>query len=180
MERGILRRWDLALVEGFLMGDAEPSHVDDEGRLRMVDVGDKEVTARSASASAAVYLPEPCRRVLAGEDASPKGNILEAARLAGIAAAKRTSELIPLCHLLPLDQVAVDLELAGDRLLISASAKCRGRTGVEMEALTAASVAALTVYDMLKAMSHELVIENVELARKSGGRHGTVERRTRC
>lgn len=150
----------------------ELSHLDAQGAARMVDVSDKAVTARSASARSSVRLPEPCRAALAAGGDTKKGNVLQVARLAGIMAAKRTAELIPLCHPLALDSVSVDLQLDGDALRIEATVRCTGRTGVEMEALTAASVAALTVYDMLKALSHELVIERTELVAKSGGRSG--------
>jgi len=123
-----------------------------------------------------VLLPEPCRAALAAGGDTRKGNVLTVARLAGIMAAKRTAELIPLCHALPLDAVEVDLVLAGAELTITAHVRCTGRTGVEMEALTAASVAALTVYDMLKALSHDLVIARTELLSKSGGRSGEIRR----
>ena len=134
------------------------------------------MTARSASARSVVLLPEPCRAVLAAGGDTRKGNVLTVARLAGIMAAKRTADLIPLCHSLPLDGVDVDLVLAGAELTITAAVRCTGRTGVEMEALTAASVAALTVYDMLKAVSHDLVIARTELLTKSGGRSGEIRR----
>jgi cyclic pyranopterin phosphate synthase len=152
------------------------THLDAQGDARMVDVADKAVTARSATARSLVRLPEPCRAALAAGGDTRKGNVLQVARLAGIMAAKRTAELIPLCHPLPLDGVAVDLRLEGDALRIEATVRCTGRTGVEMEALTAASVAALTVYDMLKALSHDLVIERTELVAKSGGRSGDIRR----
>ncbi len=153
------------------------THLDDAGQVRMVDVGDKAVTARSASAQAIVHLPAVCVAVLRAGGTTRKGNVFEVARLAGIMAAKRTSDLIPLCHQIPLSGVAVELVLTGRRLVITATARCHGQTGVEMEALTAASVAALTVYDMLKALSHDLVISTIELVTKDGGRHGRVDRR---
>ena len=155
----------------------ELSHLDDQGRVRMVDVSDKALTQRSASARCLVRLPEPARAVLAAGGETAKGNVLQIARIAGIQAAKRTSELIPLCHHLALTQVAIELDLAGDALTIIATVRCHGQTGVEMEALTAVSVAALTVYDMLKAVSHDLVIERTELLTKSGGRSGSIDRR---
>ncbi len=142
----------------------------------MVDVGAKAVTKRSATARAVVVLPESCRAALAAGGDTRKGNVLQVARLAGIMAAKRTSELIPLCHPLPLDGVDVAFALTGDRLRITASARCSAKTGVEMEALTAASIAALTVYDMLKALSHDLVIASIELVAKDGGRSGRISR----
>jgi cyclic pyranopterin phosphate synthase len=152
------------------------THLDARGDVRMVDVGAKRVSRRVAGARAVVIMPEACRRVLAGGGDTRKGNVLQVARLAGIMAAKRTSDLIPLCHQVPLSGVDVDLRLDGARLVITSEARCSGRTGVEMEALVAASAAALTVYDMLKALSHDLVIERVELTHKRGGRSGAIVR----
>lgn len=152
------------------------THLDAHGDVRMVDVGAKRVTKRVAGARAVVALPEACRRVLAGGGDTRKGNVFQVARLAGIMAAKRTSELIPLCHQVPLSGVDIELHLAGAQLVITSEARCSGRTGVEMEALVAASTAALTVYDMLKALSHDLVIERVELTHKRGGRSGAIAR----
>ena len=151
----------------------KPSHLDPEGAPRMVDVGSKPVTARRAVAGALVRMrPEVLASLL--DAGGPKGDALVTARLAGIGGAKRTADLIPLCHPLPLDHVAV--ELAPDReagtIAIRAEASATARTGVEMEALTAASVAALTVYDMAKALQRDIVIERVELLSKSGGRSG--------
>lgn len=151
---------------------ADLTHLDAQGAARMVDVSDKAVTARSATAHSLVRLPESCRAVLAAGGDSKKGNVFQVARLAGIMAAKRTADLIPLCHPLALDGVTVDLRLERDALHINATVRCTGRTGVEMEALTAATVTALTVYDMLKALSHDIVIERTELLTKSGGRSG--------
>jgi cyclic pyranopterin monophosphate synthase len=153
------------------------SHLDADNRVRMVDVGDKAATERSASARAIVTLPHACVAVLKAGGTTRKGNVFEVARLAGIMAAKRTSDLIPLCHQIPLSGVSVDLVLSGMRLIITTSARCHGQTGVEMEALTAASVSALTVYDMLKAVSHEVVIGPIELLTKDGGRSGRIDRR---
>lgn len=152
------------------------THLDARGGVRMVNVGVKRVTKRVASARAVVVLPKSCQRVLAEGGDTRKGNVFQVARLAGIMAAKRTSELIPLCHQVPLSSVTVDLSLKGDRLLITTEAACSAQTGVEMEALVAASVAALTVYDMLKALSHDLVIERIELTHKRGGRSGAIAR----
>ena len=148
------------------------SHVDDEGRLRMVDVGCKPSTARRATAEGFLVVGPALVRVLR-ERRGPKGDVLEAARLAGIAAAKRTWELVPLCHQVPLDHVKVDFELGEDRVRIIAAASCRGPTGVEMEALTAVAVAGLTAYDMLKALSREMRLEGIRLLEKRGGRSGT-------
>jgi len=150
---------------------AELSHLDRGGAIRMVDVGDKQPMRRSATAEAwLVTGNEVMAAVERGE--TPKGNIYEAARLAGILAAKRTSELIPLCHQLPLDVVKIRFEPHADRVRIEAEAACRSATGVEMEALTAASVAALTLYDMLKALSKSMEVTGLRLLAKSGGRSG--------
>ncbi|HET7686865.1 MAG TPA: bifunctional molybdenum cofactor biosynthesis protein MoaC/MoaB [Candidatus Limnocylindria bacterium] len=156
------------------MSDAQrPSHLDPEGGARMVDVGEKPVTARRAVAAATVRMrPEVLGALL--DAGGPKGDALAVAQLAGIAGAKRTADLIPLCHPLPLDSVAV--ELAPDRssgsVTITATARATARTGVEMEALTAATVAALTLYDMAKSLQRDIVVERVELLEKSGGRSG--------
>jgi cyclic pyranopterin phosphate synthase len=151
----------------------KPTHLDDEGAPRMVDVGDKPVTARRAVAEATVRMrPETLASLL--DAGGPKGDAFVTARLAGIGAAKRTSELIPLCHPLPLDRVDVELqaERAEGTVRITAEARATARTGVEMEALTAATVAALTLYDMAKALQRDIIIERVELLEKSGGRSG--------
>jgi cyclic pyranopterin phosphate synthase len=156
------------------------SHLDEGGRARMVDVGGKEVTERAARAEAAVRMAAGTLQMIT-DQAAPKGDVLGAARLAGIMAAKRTSELIPLCHPLSLTYVGVDLEpdesLPGIRIV--AEARLSGRTGVEMEALVAASVAALTVYDMCKAVDRGMEIVQVRLLEKSGGRSGTWVRGAR-
>ncbi len=147
------------------------THVDEAGRAVMVDVGSKPPTRRVAVASGEVFCrPEVLDAIAAG--AAKKGDVLAMARVAGIQGAKRTSELIPLCHPLAIDRVAVDLELATDRVKITSAVACTGRTGVEMEALTAVSVAALTVYDMCKAMDRGMTISAVRLEEKSGGASG--------
>ncbi|MEO5986041.1 MAG: bifunctional molybdenum cofactor biosynthesis protein MoaC/MoaB [Candidatus Limnocylindria bacterium] len=158
-----------------------PSHLGDDGTPRMVDVGDKPITARRAVAEATVRMrPDVLADLL--DAGGPKGDALVTARLAGIGAAKRTSELIPLCHPLPLDRV--DLELTPDRatgtIVIRTEVHVTARTGVEMEALTAASVAALTVYDMAKALQRDIVIEAIQLVEKSGGRSGEYQRDARA
>ena len=153
------------------------THLDATGNVHMVDVTRKRATTRTATARAIVLLPAPALAVLLAGGETKKGNVLQIARIAGIQAAKRTAELIPLCHQIPLTGVAIDLRLDGNRLVIESSATCRGQTGVEMEALTAVSVAALTVYDMLKAVSHDLVITATELLTKDGGRSGRIDRR---
>ena len=147
------------------------SHLDADGRARMVDVSAKPVTARRATAQGR-YVTRPDVIALLRDDALPKADVLTTARLAGIAGAKRTSDLIPLCHPLPLDAVTIDLELDESSILITATARTTGRTGVEMEALTAVSVACLTLYDMLKAADRGMVITGIRLLSKSGGRSG--------
>jgi cyclic pyranopterin monophosphate synthase len=151
----------------------ELTHLDADGTARMVDVGDKPPTARRAVARAVVRMAPTTAAAVAAGDA-PKGDVLGTARLAGIQAAKRTGELIPLCHPLGLDHVDVDaaLDAAAGTVTITAQASLTGRTGVEMEAMTAAAVAALTVYDMVKGMQRDVRIEAVELLEKSGGRSG--------
>jgi len=151
------------------------SHLDDEGRIKMVDVGAKPVTARMAEASAFVRMSESTVAAVR-ERRTPKGDPLEIARLAGIMAAKRTGELIPLCHPLPLTHVDVQITLDDDCARLTATASTSAQTGVEMEALTAVSVAALTLYDMLKAIDRGMVIGEIRLERKSGGRSGEWQR----
>jgi len=153
------------------------THFDTNGASHMVDVSQKEVTHRKATASGKVRMaPETLRKILDKEFA--KGDVLEVARLAGIQAAKRTWELVPLCHLLPLDGVKVEfLASPPDTLDIAAEVSCSGKTGVEMEALVAVSVAALTIYDMAKAVDRGMVIDQVRLEEKSGGRSGEFKRR---
>jgi cyclic pyranopterin phosphate synthase len=153
------------------------SHLDAEGRARMVDVGDKPATDRRAIARAVVRVsPETARTVQAGD--APKGDVLGTARIAGIQAAKRTSELIPLCHPLALSFVGVEgaVDVEAGEIVLSAEARTTGPTGVEMEALTAAAVAALTVYDMVKAIERGAEIAEVVLLEKSGGRSGAWRR----
>jgi molybdenum cofactor biosynthesis protein MoaC len=148
---------------------AELSHLDDEGRARMIDVGGKETTERRAVASAVVRVaPETARAIRDGD--APKGDVIGTARIAGIQAAKRTAELIPLCHPLPLSFVDVRIEVGDTEVAIEAEARTSAQTGVEMEALTAASVAALTVYDMVKGIERGVEIAEVRLIEKTGGR----------
>ena len=147
------------------------SHVDERGRVRMVDVGAKPATAREAIATGRLRMsPATIRRIQAGE--LKKGDPLQTARLAGIMAAKRTSELIPLCHPLALTFADVALTPRRDGYTIEATVRTTGQTGVEMEALTAVSVAALTVYDMLKAIDKSITITDIRLKEKRGGRSG--------
>lgn len=152
------------------------THLDADGRARMVDVSQKATTARIARARACVRMPAAVRdRLLRGE--LPKGEALAVARIAGIQAAKATAQLIPLCHPLPLSLVAVDFTALGaDAIEIAAEARTQGPTGVEMEAMTAAAVAALTLYDMVKGLCRDAAIERVELCHKSGGKSGTWDR----
>jgi cyclic pyranopterin monophosphate synthase len=147
------------------------SHYDSAGRVRMVDVGDKPVTERRATAEAFVRVSAAARR-LARDGSAKKGSPLEIARIAGIQAAKRTSELIPLCHPLPLAGIEVAVTPARGGYRVAATVRVAGQTGVEMEALTAATVAALTIYDMLKAADRAMTIESVRLVEKTGGRSG--------
>jgi cyclic pyranopterin phosphate synthase len=148
------------------------THLDEAGRARMVDVTAKPPTARMARAEASVWLGRGLANLLRHKGSVSKGNVLETARLAGIMGAKQTSQLIPLCHPLALDVVEVHAQVVGDGVVIETLARTRGSTGVEMEALTAASVAALTVYDMCKAASKDIIIGPVRLLEKSGGRSG--------
>jgi cyclic pyranopterin phosphate synthase len=153
------------------------THLDEHGDARMVDVSGKPVTQRRAVARAIVRMtPETARIVAAGD--APKGDVLGVARIAGIMAAKRTGELIPLCHPMGLDHVDVDgsVDVEAGTVTITASAGVTARTGVEMEAMTAASVAALTVYDMVKGVERGVAIEEVVLLEKSGGASGTWQR----
>jgi indole-3-glycerol phosphate synthase len=175
----LMREPDVTAATRRLLGlPADPgfTHLDAEGRARMVDISEKGETDRVAVAGARVVMrPETLERIRSGDVA--KGDVLAVARLAGIMAAKRTAELIPLCHPLALTSVEVDLECASERpaVEITATCKLRGRTGVEMEALTAASVAALTVYDMCKAVDRGMVVTDLRLLRKSGGKSGNWE-----
>ena len=148
------------------------SHVNAQGEARMVDVGEKAPTRRRALAAAEVQISAEAARAVRAQRVA-KGNVLEVARLAGIGAAKRTAELIPLCHPLPLDHVEIGLRLRAEHVEIRVTASAFARTGVEMEALTAAAVAALTVYDMLKAIDKGIRIGPIRLLEKSGGKSGT-------
>jgi len=155
---------------------AELSHFDDQGASRMVDTSAKPETLREARASGLVRMA-PATLVLIRDRGLAKGDVLEVARLAGILAAKRTGDLIPLCHPLPITSARIDFSFpAEDLLQIEATVRVIGRTGVEMEALTAVSVAALTVYDMCKAVDRVMSIERVRLEEKSGGQSGTFRR----
>ncbi|MCS6978276.1 MAG: cyclic pyranopterin monophosphate synthase MoaC [Gemmatales bacterium] len=152
------------------------THLDEHGAARMVDTSTKAETLREARASGRVRMAPQTLRLIR-DQAVAKGNVLETARLAGIMAAKKTGELIPLCHPLPITSAAVDFAFEGDDVVrIEAVVRVVGRTGVEMEALTAVAVAALTIYDMCKAVDRGMVVEAIRLEEKSGGRSGTYRR----
>jgi len=155
---------------------SELTHFDADGASRMVDVGEKQITLRIARASGRVRMAEETLALVRDRKLA-KGDVLEVARLAAIMAAKQTSQLIPLCHVIPLDAVSVSFEFPDGRTIaIEAEAKATFRTGVEMEALTAVSTAALTIYDMCKAVDRGMVIEQIRLEEKSGGRSGHFRR----
>jgi cyclic pyranopterin monophosphate synthase len=156
---------------------SELTHLDAAGTARMVDVGHKDATARRAVARAVVRMsPEVAAKVAAGD--APKGDVVGTARIAGVLAAKRTGELIPLCHPIGLDHVDVDAQVDAQAgtVTLHATASVTARTGVEMEAMTAASIAALTVYDMVKGLDKGVVVEQVLLVEKTGGKSGTWRR----
>lgn len=157
------------------------THLDERGQAAMVDVSGKAVTVRTAVAQAEVHMLRGTLDAIR-DGAAPKGDVLAAARIAGIMAAKRTPELIPLCHTLLLSKVSVDftLDVARVCVVITATVRCTGQTGVEMEALTAASVAALTIYDMAKALEKTMTITNICLLEKQGGKSGDWQRVTQA
>ena len=152
------------------------THLDEQGAARMVDVADKPSTTRQALAECLVRMSASTLRAV--REGTPKGDALQVARVAGIMAAKRTSELIPLCHPLPLTSVSIDFEFVPGAVRVLAMARVVGQTGVEMEALTAASVAGLTLIDMTKGIERGVYLEHVRLLEKSGGRSGTWKRAT--
>lgn len=158
------------------MADKSLSHMDDTGRPRMVDVAGKPDTVRRATARGRVVMQPATFQVIKG-GGTAKGDVLAVAQLAGISAAKRTPDLIPLCHPILIDGVSVDFKLdeANSAVEITSTVDSTGKTGVEMEALTATAVAALTIYDMCKAIDRGMKIENIRLVRKSGGNSGTIE-----
>jgi cyclic pyranopterin phosphate synthase len=156
---------------------SEFTHFDDRGASRMVDVGDKPVTRRTARASGRVRMRPETLAAIQAPGGVAKGNVHEVARLAGMMAAKRTAELIPLCHTLPLDSVTIDLQAEGDQTLrIEATVAATAKTGVEMEALAAVAATALTVYDMCKAVDRAMTIEQIQLEEKTGGARGDFKR----
>ena len=156
----------------------ELSHVGPDGSARMVDVGGKDVTRREALAAGSIRISREAMRLIR-EGKAAKGNVVETARIAGVLGAKRTSELVPLCHPLPIDYADVRITATESGFDIEAEVRTTGKTGVEMEALTAVSVAALTIYDMAKAADKTMVIGDVRLLRKAGGRSGVYERNER-
>lgn len=150
----------------------ELTHIDEKGHVRMVDVGEKAISAREAKAQAIVKM-NPETLMLICEGKMPKGDVFSCARIAGIMASKKTHELIPMCHNLPIDSVELDIKPMGkDRVYITAVARCHYKTGIEMEALTAATVAALTIYDMCKAVDKKMEISEIFLLEKTGGKSG--------
>lgn len=157
------------------------SHVDEKGNARMVDVSEKETTCREAVAAGKVHM-KPETLALITEGGIPKGDVLATARIAGIMAAKRTHEMIPMCHPIPLDAVKVELSCSKEKacIEIQATVRCTWKTGVEMEALTAVSAAALTVYDMCKAVDKDMVIAEILLVSKTGGKSGDYKREGAC
>jgi cyclic pyranopterin phosphate synthase len=152
------------------------THFDDNGAAHMVDVGDKDVTKRSATATASISMKAETFQMIT-EGTAKKGDVLGVARLAGIMAAKKTPDLIPLCHPLALTKVAVEFELdaAQNSVKVFATCELKGKTGVEMEALTAASLTALTIYDMCKAVDKGMIISDIKLLEKTGGKSGTYK-----
>ncbi|MFC1947228.1 cyclic pyranopterin monophosphate synthase MoaC [Chloroflexota bacterium] len=155
---------------------SELTHLNSDGEARMVNVGSKDITHREAVASGKVLMkPETLEQIRSAS--LKKGDVIATARIAGIMAAKNTSHLIPLCHPILIDEITIDFDLSGnDSIGITATAMCSGKTGIEMEAMTAASVAALTIYDMAKSVDRGMTITNIRLESKSGGKSGTYKR----
>ncbi len=150
----------------------ELSHIDEAGNASMVDVSNKNITTRTATASGSVQFPQEVFETLAAQDfLGAKGSIIQTAVIAGIQAVKKTSELIPLCHQLNLSNVHIDIQPVDYALRVVCKVKCTERTGVEMEALIGVSVSALTIYDMCKALSHDILISNIQLEQKTGGKN---------
>ncbi|MBC5696404.1 MULTISPECIES: cyclic pyranopterin monophosphate synthase MoaC [Agathobaculum] len=154
----------------------ELTHLDETGAARMVDVGEKAVTRRTACAQSVITM-KPETLCMICEDRAPKGDVFACARIAGIMAAKKTSELIPMCHPIPIESVKIDIEAVSDtQVRIISTLRCSHKTGIEMEALTAASIAALTIYDMCKAVDRGMRIDQTLLLHKDGGRSGEYSR----
>ena len=155
---------------------SELTHLNSESEARMVNVGSKDITLREAVATGKVLMkPETLEQIKSAS--LKKGDVIATARIAGIMAAKKTPDLIPLCHPILIDEISIDFELSGkDSIKITATARCSGKTGIEMEAMTAASVAALTIYDMAKSVDRGMTITDIRLESKSGGKSGTYKR----
>ena len=166
----------LATLWYLLSAMSQLSHIDEQGQIRMVDTGGKEISSRRAVASAKVLMTQETLDALR-EHRTPKGDPLETARLAGIMGAKKTAELIPLCHPLPLTHIDVKAELGNVGISLRAEVSTNAQTGVEMEALTAVSIAALTIYDMCKALDKGITITDINLESKSGGKSGDYQKR---
>ncbi len=151
------------------------SHFDQDGNARMVDISDKTITSRFARARGEIHVQQKTLENISLGNIE-KGDVLTVAKVAGILGAKRTSDLIPMCHPIPIDEIMVDLELDGERsvIIITSEVKCESKTGAEMEALTSVAIAALTVYDMIKSGDKEAVIQNIRLLEKRGGKSGDV------
>ena len=149
------------------------SHIDQDGKADMVDISAKKIVHREAVASGAIFLQKETIELI-NKNLVKKGDVLSVARIAAISGAKKTFDLIPLCHNIPINKIDVSFEVEEDRVDIRARAVCDARTGIEMEALTAVSIAALTIYDMCKAVDRGMKIENIRLVRKSGGKSGTI------
>lgn len=165
-----MEKKDAGLME-LSAGAGEFTHLNEQGRARMVDVGDKKITQRRARAAGEIVMqPETIEKIRAG--GMRKGDVIAVAQVAGISGAKKTAELIPMCHNIFISGCDLDFELKKDRIIITAEASTSGQTGIEMEALTAVATAALTIYDMCKAVDKSMRIENVRLLSKSGGRSG--------
>ncbi len=148
------------------------SHLNEEGLATMVDVSEKKISQRTAMARSIVVLPaEVADKLIEGDIQTKKGSVFQTAIIAGIMAAKKTGELIPLCHTLGLDNCKIEIQINGKELVIDCTASITSKTGVEMEALVGASIAALTIYDMCKALSHDIVIKEIALMEKTGGKH---------
>ncbi len=169
---GAAQRFSTSLeTNGHSTGMTKLTHIDEAGAARMVDVGDKAVTQREAVATGRITMSADAARAIA-DGAVSKGDVLAVARVAGIMAAKRTSDLIPLCHPLPLSRAAIDLTVDSHGVTAAATVKTTSQTGVEMEALTAVSIALLTIYDMAKSLDKRMTISDIQVLRKSGGKSG--------
>lgn len=160
------------VIQTIIMSDKVLSHIDKNGKATMVDVSEKQITQRTATARSVVILPnEVLSQLVDGDIQTKKGSVFQIAIIAGIMAAKKTGELIPLCHPLALENCNINISLDNDEVIIDCTTRITAKTGVEMEALVGASLAALTIYDMCKALSHDIVIKETRLIKKTGGKH---------